>query len=187
MDPYFTGAPLETVEEEESKLELRSHHRRAFSDFPFDLAGSFDDDDMLFDPSDFINTDFTFPTPPPSPRLPDIVEVVVGSDETGRLDGSGTSSGMLVPLARSLTVKSNDLIGATDGGEGSGGKKKAKRRHRHSFSIDGSSTSMSFQGVPSHLIKRAMPPDQLAELERVDPVRARRLIKHFILLCFSNN
>ncbi|XP_057426508.1 lysine-specific demethylase JMJ26-like [Lotus japonicus] len=115
MDPYFTGAPLETVEEEEEpKLELRSHDRRAFSHFPFDLAGSFDDDDMLFDPSDFINTDFTFPTPPPSPRLPDIVEVVVGSDETGRLDGSDTSSGMLVPLARSLTVKSNDLIGAID-------------------------------------------------------------------------
>ena len=74
-----------------------------------------------------------------------------------------------------------DKLGNRSGGSGNGAdpvgngaepeKVVARPRHRHSSSVDGSTTT-SFGEIMD--VKKAMPPDKLAELWTIDPKRAKR-------------
>lgn len=58
------------------------------------------------------------------------------------------------------------------------------RRHRHSNSMDGSSTT-SFEADLDGM-KKAMPPDRLAELALMDPKRAERFINNITCYYFTS-
>lgn len=62
---------------------------------------------------------------------------------------------------------------------GDGGERKVLGMHRRTSSMDGSSSSsMMFGGGDSVMdgVKKAMPPEKLAELALIDPKRAKRIL-----------
>ncbi|KAG9139016.1 hypothetical protein Leryth_023533 [Lithospermum erythrorhizon] len=79
---------------------------------------------------------------------------------------------------RSLSVDADFFAGLDFGGDnGQAAVEPAGivgPRHRHSNSMDGSSTTTSFEAVDS--TKKAMAPDKLAELALIDPKRAKRIL-----------
>ncbi|KAE9617424.1 hypothetical protein Lal_00034082 [Lupinus albus] len=154
--------------------ERGSHHRRSHSDTTFRLATNFDDL-LLFDPSDFDISTFPLPSPTTSVGVAGscaAVPMTIDSDES-----SGQSSRPRPADApggghlRSLSVDSDFFDSLVYAG---GGDEKIKGRrvgHHRSNSMDGSPTT-SFE----ECVKKAMAPDKLAELARIDPKRAKRVL-----------
>lgn len=175
MDPKFIGKPPATVDLDRMP-ERGTHHRRSHSDTSFRFAANFDDL-LLFDPSDLDISGLPSPLPLPSPVSAGVVPMSVDSDESG---------GKVRPPAgghlRSLSVDSEffDGLGFGGGDEGGAGKSGGGRvgHHRHSNSMDGSSTTTSFEAdsVMMDGVKKAMAPDKLAELALIDPKRAKRIL-----------
>lgn len=153
-----------------------THHRRAHSDNAFRLS---DLDELInFDPFDFDLLDVPSPfrdppndvVAPPAPPVP--VE-----------ESNGQNSGPTGPPVghlRSLSVDSDffaDGVGLTGAAENVAGK---------DFAGEKPATNVAIQAEPpagNDAPRKALTPQQLAELSRTDPRRARRLIRCFFYLC----
>ncbi|CAN8320583.1 unnamed protein product [Cochlearia groenlandica] len=168
-----------------------SHHRRARSDNFF--SGESIDDLLLFDSSDvdFSSLDFlNSPTPTPQPQSSPM-SVDSPPEET-------SSNGPPIPLppgrhVRSFSVDSDsdfldDLTASEDhqfAGKSSGGEKRNHRHHQRSNSMDGATSSGSFN-MESILAavnckdgskkNMGMASDRIAELALLDPKRAKRIL-----------
>ncbi|CAL0302974.1 unnamed protein product [Lupinus luteus] len=155
--------------------ERGSHHRRSHSDTSFRVATNFDDL-LLFDPSDFDISTFPLLSPTTSGGVAGAcaaVPMTIDSDESsGQSARLRPAEAKGVGHLRSLSVDSDffDSIGFAGGG---GEEKFGGRRvgHNRSNSMDGSPTT-SFE----ECVKKAMTPDKLAELARIDPKRAKRVL-----------
>ncbi|EEF26876.1 transcription factor, putative [Ricinus communis] len=195
----FIGKMMD-IEQMPDTPQRGSHHRRAHSDTSFRF-----DDLLLFDPSDLDLSALDLPTPTP-PRgggsgsggggggAPMTVDSGSVSDDSAASHSQNSGGPNLKPKPinhlRSLSVDSDFFDGLGLGGdEKFGGKaagaagaaagagEKRVHHHRHSLSMDGSSTS-SFEvdSVMIDGVKKAMPPDRLAELALIDPKRAKRIL-----------
>ncbi|KAK9134484.1 hypothetical protein Syun_013814 [Stephania yunnanensis] len=78
-----------------------------------------------------------------------------------------------VPMAVDASLAAAGIGGGGGGGDGGGGQER-RGHHRHSNSMDGSSSSFEIEAAES--AKKAMGPDKLAELARIDPKRAKRIL-----------
>lgn len=183
LDPRFGRYPSSTASSSTTGGQLpapRSYHRRAHSDTSFLRFP----DDILFD------SDHDFGAGPADHDFPSVY-----SDDNGSA-GASLPSGMGPAVAearvrengwlptgahlRSLSLDAalfDDLgfqaeqVGA--GGEGTG----RKGIHRHSSSMDGSTSLFEAESSgPVDFAKKAMPPEKLAELELMDPKRAKRIV-----------
>ncbi|ESQ31060.1 hypothetical protein EUTSA_v10011634mg [Eutrema salsugineum] len=172
-----------------------SHHRRARSDTFF--SGESIDDLLLFDPSDvdFSSLDFlNAPTPqPPQQPQPSPMSVDSPPEETS------SNGAPPIPLppgrhVRSFSVDSEsdffDDLAAEDNhqfaGKSSSSSSLAKRGHHRSNSMDGATSSGSFnmQSILAAVSCKdggakksmGMASDRLAELALLDPKRAKRIL-----------
>lgn len=128
-------------------------HRRAQSDttFLFSSSSDMEDDDFLFDMDTFNLSSLDLVSPSP------------------------------LPTAKSADSADADLFdGIPFGGE--------RRVHRRTSSMDGGgSCSSSIDGgdgdgfVIIDGVKKAMPPEKLAELALIDPKRAKRLVRVYVI------
>ncbi|WOK95869.1 hypothetical protein Cni_G04576 [Canna indica] len=141
------------------------HHRRARSELAFRLP----EDDPVVAPAtggvDEIGSE------------DDLFCTFMDIDKIGcklEVSGSGSEGG-------------GDCTDRTAESSGCGGERKVggevagpKPKHRHSVSVDGSSSaaSMKREGVFGEVLetKKAMTPEQLAELSVIDPKRAKRIL-----------
>ncbi|OIW07826.1 hypothetical protein TanjilG_32682 [Lupinus angustifolius] len=155
--------------------ERGSHHRRSHSDTSFRVATNFDDL-LLFDPSDFDIS--TFPLPSPTTSGGGVAGACASVPMTIDSDESSGQSSRPRPVdapggghLRSLSVDSDffDSLGFAGGGDEKFGGRRVG--HHRSNSMDGSPTT-SFE----ECVKKAMAPDKLAELARIDPKRAKRVL-----------
>nr|KYP50551.1 Transcription factor RF2b [Cajanus cajan] len=94
--------------------------------------------------------------PPPS-------AAVVGVDSVSSEHSVGPTAG----VDRGKSVVSEEM--------GGGGGKKAERRRRNKIPV-GASSRASFKGETVSLVKKALAPEQLAELAIVDPKRVKRIL-----------
>ncbi|XP_021844828.2 transcription factor VIP1 [Spinacia oleracea] len=175
-------------------------HRRALSDTTFRFSGD-EDDDFLFDIENFNLSSLDIP---PSPQggapaataLPMAVDSSKSDESSGDNRSSSTSSraanqAHVAPHLRSLSVDADFFDGLSFGGGGGGGGERrvggdgggngGERKvgmHRRTSSMDGASSSMMFEGESMLVdgIKKAMPPERLAELALIDPKRAKRIL-----------
>ncbi|KAL2894213.1 Transcription factor VIP1 [Bienertia sinuspersici] len=134
---------------------------------------------------------------PQHPRSPMPVDSSKSDESSGdNRSSSATSRGgsevappVVAPHLRSLSVDADffdglsfggGAAGGGGGGENVGGERKMGVGHRRTSSMDGgsSSTSMMFEGDSMLVdgIKKAMPPERLAELALIDPKRAKRIL-----------
>ncbi|CAN0892160.1 Transcription factor VIP1 [Linum grandiflorum] len=151
-----------------------SHHRRAHSDTSFRF-----DDLLLFDPSDLdlSSLDLLTPTLPP-PRNSMALDSPPMSEDSAASNGGAQRGAKPINHSRSLSVDSDFFqgFGLGFGDEKPGGERK-RPNHRHSNSMDGSSCSASFEAdLMADGVKKSMAPDRLAELARIDPKRAKRIL-----------
>uniref|UniRef100_A0A803LHV6 BZIP domain-containing protein n=1 Tax=Chenopodium quinoa TaxID=63459 RepID=A0A803LHV6_CHEQI len=145
-------------------------HRRALSDTTFRFSGD-EDDDFLFDIENFNLSSLDIPPSPQggvgagigagSGALPMAVDSSKSDESSGDNRSSSTSSRAAIqppvaPHLRSLSVDADFFDGTS--------------------SMDGASSSMMFEGESMMVdgIKKAMPPERLAELALIDPKRAKR-------------
>ncbi|XP_020232127.1 bZIP transcription factor 18 isoform X2 [Cajanus cajan] len=146
MDPNFTGAPSDTAEFESESLLDISS---------LDIADCFDDL-LKFDLESFDFNMLESLPPPPS-------AAVVGVDSVSSEHSVGPTAG----VDRGKSVVSEEM--------GGGGGKKAERRRRNKIPV-GASSRASFKGETVSLVKKALAPEQLAELAIVDPKRVKRIL-----------
>ncbi|XVF39093.1 hypothetical protein PTKIN_Ptkin01aG0007700 [Pterospermum kingtungense] len=169
-----------------------AHHRRAHSDTTFRF-----DDLLLFDPSDLDLSSLDLPASSSNPTPPPVIPVPVDSSDDSSSNGHpprsshGNNPRHISSHLRSLSVDSDFFDGlgltgpAVSGGAGDekfggksgvGGEKRV--HHRHSNSMDGSTTaSFEFDSLMAvDGVKKALPPDRLAELALIDPKRAKRIL-----------
>lgn len=181
------------------------HHRRALSDTTFRFSGD-EDDDFLFDIDNFNLSSLDLIPPSPSPpQLAASMPVDSSrSDESSGDNRSSSTSSRLpqpynnnnsnIPVAahlRSLSVDADFFDGLSFGGGAAGGGaggigigieggERKVGMHRRTSSMDGgsSSSSMMFEGESMLVdgVKKAMPPERLAELALIDPKRAKRIL-----------
>lgn len=149
-------------------------HRRAHSDTSFRHL----DDLLLFDPSDLDLSSLDLPTTPTPPR---VSPMAIDSDDSSS-NPRPPPSPPVINHFRSLSVDSDFFDGLgltlTASDEKLGGKHPtAEKRpfHRHSNSVDGSTSTASFE-VESDGVKKAMGAEKLAELALIDPKRAKRIL-----------
>ncbi|CAN1175812.1 Transcription factor VIP1 [Linum perenne] len=152
-----------------------SHHRRAHSDTSFRF-----DDLLLFDPSDLdlSSLDLLTPTPQPPRSSMALDSPPLSEDSTSNGAAANQRGAKPINHVRSLSVDSDFFEGFGLGfaDEKPGGERK-RANHRHSNSMDGSSCSASFEAdLMADSAKKAMAPDRLAELARIDPKRAKRIL-----------
>lgn len=193
MDPKFAGKPipvpflagrtdLDQMPDTPTRI---ARHRRAQSETFFRLP-DFDDDILLDDIVADFNLDISAPSLSPSAdtHMQPANSADSSSNGPGLVAGPGGDHNPR-PLNhfRSLSVDADFFDGLEFGEAGattpavSGEEKKmmgsgSGSRHRHSNSMDGSFSSASFEAESS--VKKAMPPDRLAELALIDPKRAKR-------------
>ncbi|XP_061342026.1 transcription factor RF2b-like [Gastrolobium bilobum] len=157
MEPNFTKVPPENEHMQAPQQSEPHHQSTSTSDDSFCVDNSFDEllhyDSFEFDIS-------SFPPPPP----PSATEMV------GSL---GEPADPAVGEAISLSVSEMGMAGA---GEMSGGERGAERRQRRRKSVERSSSRVSRGVMSSSLVKKAMAPEKLEELVRVDPKRAKRIL-----------
>ncbi|KAL2324622.1 hypothetical protein Fmac_023680 [Flemingia macrophylla] len=142
----------------------------------FDIADSFDD--LL--KFDFESFDFNIFDSPPQPQPPPprpAATVAVDSMPLLEQSDVGINSG-LGPVGPTTgldrgkaVVTADDVVGIGNGGEGN----NAALRRRNNYPV-GVSPTTSFKGGSISLMRRAMSPEQLAELARVDPKRVKRIL-----------
>lgn len=195
MDPKFAGKPipvpflagrtdLDQMPDTPTRI---ARHRRAQSETFFRLP-DFDDDILLDDVVADFNLDISAPSLSPSAdtHMQPANSADSSSNGPGLVAGPGGDHNPR-PLNhfRSLSVDADFFDGLEFGEAGattpavSGEEKKmmgsgSVSRHRHSNSMDGSFSSASFEAESS--VKKAMPPDRLAELALIDPKRAKRIL-----------
>lgn len=200
------GGPNQTILSEiermpEAPRQRISHHRRARSETFF--SGESIDDLLLFDPSDidFSSLDFLNAPPPPQSQQPQASPMSVDSpSEETSSNGAPPPNNPLPPKpdsarfgrhVRSFSVDSDffDDLGVTEDqftGKSlamSSGEKKKGNHHNRSSSMDGETSSASFN-IESILASvnvkdggkknMGMGGDRLAELALLDPKRAKR-------------
>ncbi|XP_027368004.1 transcription factor VIP1-like [Abrus precatorius] len=153
------------------------NHGGSLSDDPFPVADCFDDlPNFDFEPFEF--NDYNFPPPPPF----DVGEAF-DSMLMGELNGwfSMLDEQPDDWLAQNWPTESGypDGIGMAGdggiGGEKGGEGKTVEQHHLQNKSVDGSSTAASELKLLG-LVKKTMAPEKLAELTRVDPKRAKRIM-----------
>ncbi|KAK9111256.1 hypothetical protein Scep_018775 [Stephania cephalantha] len=184
FNPTFGGVQFPgrmEIEQMPETPQRVSHHRRAHSETFFRLP-----DDFLFDAAD---VDFAL-SPIDIPSISDDasagVPMAVDASAAAKSEDSAAENpkrGKPPPSHfRSLSVGSEFFEGlgfqgigggGGDGGDGGGGQER-RGHHRHSNSMDGSSSSFEIEAAES--AKKAMGPDKLAELARIDPKRAKRIL-----------
>lgn len=178
MDSKFIGKSP-AIFDLEQMPERGSHHRRSHSDTSFRFVSNFDDL-LLFDPSDLDISNLPLPSPVTGGGSAGEVDVPmnIDSDESG---GRSRAASQSAGHFRSLSVDSDFFDGVSFAGSGEEKIEGKGRviRHRHSNSMDGSTTT-SFEAESSMLmidgVKKAMPPEKLAELALMDPKRAKRIL-----------
>ncbi|KAK9740857.1 hypothetical protein RND81_03G066100 [Saponaria officinalis] len=146
-------------------------HRRAHSDtsFMFSSSSDMEDDDFLFDIDNFnlSSLDLISPSPPPP---------ATKSGESPEI------SAVPPQHLRSASVDANFFDGLSfgAGGGGGGGGGGERKVHRRTNSMDGGSCSSSMDDGDGYVmvdgVKKAMPPEKLAELALIDPKRAKRIL-----------
>ncbi|CAN0860798.1 Transcription factor VIP1 [Linum grandiflorum] len=100
------------------------------------------------------------------------------SEDSAASNGGAQRGAKPINHSRSLSVDSDFFqgFGLGFGDEKPGGERK-RPNHRHSNSMDGSSCSASFEAdLMADGVKKSMAPDRLAELARIDPKRAKRIL-----------
>ncbi|CAO2834067.1 unnamed protein product [Amaranthus hypochondriacus] len=165
------------------------HHRRAHSDTTFRFSGD-EEDDFLFDIDNFNLSSLDIIPPSPSP-IPMPVDSSKSDESSGDNRSSSTSSRMglnppaLAPHLRSLSVDADFFDGVSFGGGSAGVERKIGGQrmvggHRRTNSMDGGSSSSSMMNDGDFMmvdgVKKAMPPEKLAELALIDPKRAKRIL-----------
>ncbi|GAB4861133.1 hypothetical protein Ancab_036290 [Ancistrocladus abbreviatus] len=194
MNPEFPGktvnglftSPID-IDQIPEAPQRASRHRRAHSDTSFRIP---EDDDFLFDVSDFDN--FNLPT---ALEIPNSNAMALDSSRSDESSGDNKSSGTStrpppsINHFRSLSMDADFFEGLSfgtavagggcDGGDGGGGKlvmvgeQRSGGLHRHSNSMDGSTDGDS--GMTDG-VKKSMNPEKLAELALIDPKRAKRIL-----------
>ena len=176
------------------------HHRRAHSDTTFRFSGD-EEDDFLFDIDSFNLSSLDIIPPSPSP-LPMPVDSSKSDESSGDNRSSSTSSRMglnppaLAPHLRSLSVDADFFDGVSFGAGSAGVERKIGGQrmvggHRRTNSMDGGSSSSSMMNDGDSMmidgVKKAMPPEKLAELALIDPKRAKRyfLFPYFFSIFFD--
>jgi len=136
------------------------------------------------------------------PPLPPTASLVSVDSETSEKPSWQIGAAPVVPTAgldRGKSVVSGDLCMAGGGADGCikdcGKKKKAKPRRKNA-SLQASLTKLMQAGPPISLARKRMEPEELAELAKVDPMKAKRsysffhfnyfLIKSFLKLDFCS-
>ncbi|KAK9110470.1 hypothetical protein Sjap_018530 [Stephania japonica] len=177
FNPTFDGAQYPgrmDIEQMPETPQRVSHHRRAQSETFFRLP-----DDFLFDAAD-VDVDFAALSPI---DIPSISDDAASAAAAAAAVAAENPKGGKPPLShfRSLSVGSEFFeglgfqgISGGGGGGGDGGGQERRGHHRHSNSMDGSSSS--FEAEAAEMAKKAMGPDKLAELARIDPKRAKRIL-----------
>lgn len=184
MDSKFIGKSPATFDLEQMP-ERGSHHRRSHSDTSFRFVSNFDEL-LLFDPSDLDISNLPLPSPVGGGGSTGDVPMAIDSDESG---GRSRAASQSAGHFRSLSVDSDFFDGIGFGGSGEEKNEGKGRviRHRHSNSMDGSTTT-SFEAESSMVIidgvKKAMPPEKLAELALMDPKRAKRFVIIIIITSY---
>ncbi|EOA38198.1 hypothetical protein CARUB_v10009675mg [Capsella rubella] len=195
------GGPNQTILSEiermpEAPRQRITHHRRARSETFF--SGESIDDLFLFDPSDidFSSLDFLNTPPPPQPQQPpqqqaSLMSVDSPSEETSsnglppKPDGARFSRHV-----RSFSVDSDFFDDVTEdqfvGKSLEEKKKKGSSHHSRSSSMDGATSSASFnlESILASVSGKdgggkknmGMGGDRLAELALLDPKRAKRIL-----------
>ncbi|CAJ1976959.1 unnamed protein product [Sphenostylis stenocarpa] len=116
-------------------------------------------------------------TPPPT--APVVSTNCETSEESNAQASRPAPVGPTAGVDRGKSVVSGDLCmagGGADGGENGCGEKKEKQRQRQSVSVDASLTALMEAGPAITIGKRPMDSEQLAELARVDPKKAKRIL-----------
>jgi len=188
MENNATGAPsdaalfhqMPATEQPQSP----SHDWRTFSDPTYPFLDTFDDlpsfDTKLFD-FEILNSSMP---PPPPPTAPLVVVDSETSEKPNEQSGAAPE-GPTDGLDRGESVVSVDLCMAAGGADGGGdtdcGEKKAKPR-RQNITLNAKLTALMQAGPAVSLAKKAMDPEELAELARVDPKKAKRSSFFFFFL-----
>ncbi|GMN48438.1 hypothetical protein TIFTF001_017614 [Ficus carica] len=169
-----------------------SYHRRAHSDTSFRFPNL--DELLLFDASDLDLSALPSPSPSPSPS-PMGLDPYPSKSSSDEFSGPTPTTTRPTPTPtttrptsaapahlRSLSVDSDffDGLGFTESVAKEAVGEKRFGRHGHSNSVDGFSTA-SFEADSAAIlgvdgVKKAMPPDRLAELALIDPKRAKRIL-----------
>ncbi|KAL1198782.1 Transcription factor VIP1 [Cardamine amara subsp. amara] len=166
-----------------------SHHRRARSDTFF--TGESIDDILLFDPSDvdFSSLDFLTAPPPPQQQPQTLASPMTVDSPPEETSSNGLPPKPLGRHVRSFSVDSDffDDLGITEKSlPTSSGEKKVHHHHHRSSSMDGATSTASFNlesilasvSVKDGGVKKnmGMASDRLAELALLDPKRAKRIL-----------
>ncbi|KAK7357240.1 hypothetical protein VNO80_16524 [Phaseolus coccineus] len=153
------------------------HHWRTFFDHSYALLDTFDDLPNF----DSKHVDFEMLNSSLLPQLPPTASLVSVDSETSekpREQSGFAPVGTTAGLDRGKSVVSGDLCmagGGADGGIKNCKEKKAKPR-RQNASLQASLTALMQAGPAISLARKRMEPEELAELARVDPKKAKRIL-----------
>ncbi|XP_068490597.1 transcription factor VIP1-like [Phaseolus vulgaris] len=154
------------------------HHWRIFSDHSYPLLDTLDNLPNF----DSKHLDFEMPNSSLLPPLPPTASLVSVDSETSEKPSWQIGAAPVVPTAgldRGKSVVSGDLCMAGGGADGCikdcGKKKKAKPRRKNA-SLQASLTKLMQAGPPISLARKRMEPEELAELAKVDPMKAKRIL-----------
>jgi len=183
MENNDTGAPSDALLFDQI-VATEQPHNSIHSDPCYPLINTFDDL-LNVDTFEMLNS----PLPPPPPPTAPLESV---HSETSEKPNEQTSKpapvGSTDGLDRGKSVVLADLCmasGGADGGAKDSGENNPKRR-RENVSLDASLTALIQAGPAISLARRPMGPEELAELARVDPKKAKRSSIFFPFNLFFN-